>query len=302
MKESQAVDYSLPTFSKPKWALYTTGLFIAAFLMYFPIGEKTESMVRKTLASLPGCSITYDTMEFGWFLPKLVVKDLQMPSRCFGSRGAPLILEETFLYIRGISFSPLGPHFKLATTVMKTPIEAQITLGVTGALTAALHDNTIDLANLKPILPEGMLLAGNAKVNVMAEASPSGLNDLDLKIESKDFALPGQTIQAFRISRLPINNLLVKADLKPNGQLELQEAVIGDADSPIRANFKGDLKLNKAAPVMSPINLKGEIAFSQKFMEDYSIIGMFMNQFDKKDDFYQIQIKGNLARPQVSSP
>lgn len=299
---SEEVDYNLPRLSKPKWIGYILGLFVAAFLMYFPISSVIENNVRKSLASIPGCSISYNSIGFEFFLPKLVVTDLELPSSCFGRAGAPMFLEQTYLYIRGMSFSPLGPAFKLKTEIYENPIEAHLSVGVTGSMKVSIDGDVFDLQKLSKLLPNNIKLDGKAKLNLLATAGSKGLEDLNVRIESTDFALPAQSIQAFALPRLSLNNLLLKATMPKPGKLSINEVILGDQDAPIRANFKGDISLNSTVPQLSKLNLKGEMAFSEKFLNQFSIINMFLGQFDKRDEFYQIQVQGTMGAPNFSSP
>lgn len=295
------VDYDLPKISKPKWMYYSLGLFLSAFILYFPLANKIESKLRQSLSSIPGCPINYGSLSFSFFLPKFVVNDLEVPQSCFDKRGAPFTFDNVNLYLRGMSFSPFGPHLKLATNVFGNPFEALISIGFGGAV-LNLKDTTVDLAKISPLLPAGLKLDGKAKIDLLLKTGSLGVESLDFKLSSRDLALPSQNIQAFQFSRMNINNILLKAQMGIDGIVQLKEIILGDTESPIRANFKGSIKLSRKVPELSKLDLLGEVAFSEKFLEDYSIVGMLMNRFDKKDDFYQIQIQGPLNRPVPSSP
>lgn len=302
MSESlEQVDYEMPKLGKVKWTVWTVALFLAAFVMYYPLASKVENQIRSSLVSMPGCPIAYNSMSFEFFLPKLVVTDLNLPASCFNQRGEGIALDKVFLHFRGLSFSPFGPHFKLETSVMGQPLEALISGGV-GGLSLALENSVIDLVKISPLLPAGLKLGGKAKVNLLAKAGEDGLKELNLLLASKNFVLPPQSIQAFSLKRMDINNLLLKAKTSAPGPLKIEEFILGDAQAPVRAKFSGTVKLNQNMPAASRLNLKGEVAFSKDFLDDYAVVGMLMNQFDKKDDFYQIQIKGTLAQPVPSSP
>ncbi|MEX0798700.1 MAG: hypothetical protein WEB87_04425 [Bacteriovoracaceae bacterium] len=303
MKDSaeENIDYHLPNLSKPRWTLYIFGFFVLSFLMYFPIAAQIESTIKKSLTSIPGCSIGYKDLDFQWLMPKFVVKDLSVPASCFNQRGSPILFKETFLYIRGLSFIPFGPHFKLETTALNSPLKAYITAGF-GSLAFNLKDSELDLKSLSPLLPGGVKLDGKANVDALIKTGSQGIEDFNLRIVSKDLSLPAQSVQAFAFSRMPINNLLLKAQMEDKNVLNVSEFILGDVESPVRANFSGKVELNQRVPAASRLDLVGEVAFSQSFLDQYSIIGMVMNQFDKKDDFYQIQLQGTLASPAPSSP
>lgn len=298
---TEEVDYNLPSLSKSRWSFSLIILLVASFLMYFPVASKVESTVRGALSSIPGCPLSYESINFSFFLPKLVVKDLQAPASCFNQRGEPLTLKETNLYIRGLSFSPFGPHFKLATELFGAPFEAFITVGM-DKIAINSQNSTIDLQKISTLLPAGFKLAGKAKLNLAATAGSIGVESLDVKLTSKDLTIPAQNVQAFAFSRMEVNNLLFKANMGIDGMVKVSDFILGDADSPVRAKFSGTVKLSKQAPELSRLDLRGEVAFSESFLDQYAIVGMLMNQFDKKDDFYQIQLQGTLSNPVPSSP
>lgn len=297
----EQIDYNLPDISKPKWWLYTIAVFFAAFAMYFPVASKMESNVRSALGSLPGCPIAYDSMSFDFFLPKLVVKNLNAPASCFDQAGPPLTVDEARLYVRGISFSPFGPNFRLETQLFGNPLEALISVGLGGA-SVNMKDASVELSKISPMLPAGLNLAGKANIDLLANVAQEGVKNLDLRLTSKNLVLPAQSIQAFAFSRMNLNNLLLKAEMGSDGKLNVEEFILGDDASPIRANFSGDITLVKQNPQLSRLNLAGEVSFSEDFLSQYSIVEMLMNQFDKKDGFYQVQLRGTIGNPAPSSP
>ena len=165
-----------------------------------------------------------------------------------------------------------------------------------------LDKTKLALSEVSKFLPAGVKLNGDVQVDALVKAGQNGINDLNLKAASKNFIIPAQNIMGFALSTLNIKNLLLKAKMESNNMVRLTDLILGDDNSPIRGNLKGTIRLNQRNINASPIDLVGEVAFSQDFLDKYAIIGMVMNQFDKKDDFYQIQLKGALGSPIPSSP
>jgi len=300
-ENTNEVNYDLPNFSKPRWTLYVAGVFFVSFLLYFPISAQVQSFIKKAVGSSPACPITYTDLGFQLFMPKVIVKNVNLPASCFGNSGAPIVLDNLFLHIRGLNFSPIGPHFKVETQLFGNPLEAFVTVGLS---TMAINlDNTkLNLSELSKFLPAGVKLNGDIQVEALAKAGQSGIQDLNLKASSKNLIIPSQNIMGFALTTLNIKNLLLKTQMESNNMLRLTDLIIGADNSPIRGNLKGTIRLNQRNINASPIDLIGEVAFSQEFLDKYAIIGMVMNQFDKRDDFYQIQLKGALGSPIPSSP
>jgi len=298
-EELDSIDYKIPGMRRSRWITYLVVCFITGLFLYFPITYKVKSIIKSGLNSIPGCSIEYKDLTFEYFLPKVIVNDLNIPKRCFGQSGEPLAIDNTKIYFRGFSFSPFGPHFKVEASVFDTKISTYITAGI-GGVAVNIKENIIELSKIQSILPI-VKLAGKVKVDAILKLKGNKISDLKIHIRSKDFILPGQSISAFTLATMRLNDFLVKAEMV-NSKLKITNMILGDSEAPIRANFKGDIKLNTKNIRSSNLNLKGEVAFSEGFLNKYSIIKLLMNKFDKKDEFYQIQIKGPLSSPTPSSP
>ena len=127
-----------------------------------------------------------------------------------------------------------------------------------------------------------------------------GLTELKLNLRSNNLVIPPQKVAGLTLYTLKLNDLLVQAMLEGK-KLKIKDIILGDANSPIRANYKGHINLLKRNMLNSKMDLRGEIKFSDKFIEDYSLLKFVLTKFDKKDDFYQINLKGPLMRPIPSS-
>lgn len=296
-QEIEDVNYSLPKLSRSKWIIAIALFFVFSTLLYFPFSDKIDRGIKAAVASIPGCPISFDDYEVSLFLPKIKVHKLNIPRSCFGKFGDPIALKEATLYFRGVSFAPFGPHFKLETELMKNPIEAYITAGPM-AQAINISDNTINLSNLRTLIPE-VTLSGDVKLNALVKMDSKGIYDLKVLANSKNVSFPSQSVMNFKLPNIPIKNLLVKAHMKDK-KIIVDDVVAGNTDSPIRANLKGNIKTNKRNIQNSPLNLRGEVAFSDSFLEKLPLIKLFMNKFTRKDKFYQIKVKGTLNSPTVN--
>ena len=299
-KEIEDIDYSMPKLGKLKW-FFLIGVSTLLFLfLSFPIKQMIHSTLQSQLASIPGCPLTYKEIKFEFLLPKILVKDVNIPMSCFKRPGAPLKLKQIALNWRGFNFVPFGPHFKLKTNIFGNDIAAFYSLGL-GSQVIKVQDLKFKLDSLKQIMPQ-LRLAGFLKVNSLIKFNSQGPQDIKLTIQSKNLNLPPQEVMKFKLPNLQINNFFVKANMiKPN-ELQINDFILGDTESPIRANFKGKIKLNQKFLKSSQLDLDGEVAFSQIFLEQFAIIKLFMNKFTKKDDFYQLHFDGPITAPNVVSP
>jgi hypothetical protein len=299
VEQLEKIDYQYPKHGKFKWLTVILVLFLLTVVSYIPISYKIKSMIKKQVQSIPGCPMDYKDIETEFFLPKFVIKDLVIPSRCFGQRGgSPLKLENVYLHIRGLSFSPFGPHFMLETTIVENTIKAYITTGF-DSISLKIRENEIDAKVLNLFVKKFKLL-GKLKLDAQVVAGTKGLKDFKLNIRSKDLVIPPQKISALSVYTLKLNDLLIQSYMDGN-KIIIKDIVIGDVNSPIRANYKGHIKLSQPNFRRSSIDLKGEVKFTNKFIEDYAILKFALPQFTKKDEFYQINLKGPITRPTPSS-
>lgn len=299
--KSDNVNYDFPQLKPLKWVLLLGTTFLIALFLYFPISNKIHGLIKSALAKNSACALSYEDVSFEFFLPKFVITNLNIPAGCFSRRGGnDIFLKETKLNIRGLSFTPFGPHFLVETELFNNPIEAYFTVGF-GKVALNLQEAKIKLKELSQLLP-AVKLKGTLTVDALVEVSTSGINDLKAHIYSKDLVFPSQKLKnpPLTLPTFNIQDLLLKAQMQGN-KVIVKELIVGNVDAPIRANFTGPINLNQRNIALSQLDLKGELAFSEKFVKDFMVIDMYMKQYTKKDSFYQLSIKGPLMRPSLSS-
>lgn len=297
-EELEEIDYSYPIIGKMKLTYVFLIIFSFGFISYFPFMYSLKSLIKNQLRSIPNCSVSYDDITLELFMPKVIVTNIKIPRRCISATSPNIKIKDLSLYFRGMSFSPFGPHFKLVTNLSDIPLESYVTIGPS-EIAVNLRENVIDLAKLNKIIPD-FSLSGKVTIDALVKTSNFKLSDLKVNIRSKDLTLPGQSIRGFKLNTMRLNNLLLKANMVKQ-KVKVEDFILGDEQADIRANFKGDIKLNQRNIITSVLNLSGEVAFSNKFLDDYSIIKLVMNKFDKKDDFYQIKLGGTFSNPKPSS-
>lgn len=301
LEKSENVNYDLPKLRPFKWLVLLGFTFFISLFLYFPIADKINGLVKQLIAKNPSCALSYEDVSFELFLPKFVITDLNIPSSCMGSRGGQdIFLKTTNLNIRGLSFTPFGPHFLIETELFNNPLEAYITVGF-GKIALNLQEAKIKLKELSKAIP--VKLQGTLTIDALIEVSSSGIQDLKAHIYSKDLIFPSQKLSGVPLT-LPtfnIQDLLIKAEMLGNNKVQIKELIIGNVDAPVRANFSGPVKLNQRNIGLSQLDLNGELAFSDKFVKDFMVVDMYMKQYTKKDNFYQLSIKGPIMRPVLSS-
>jgi hypothetical protein len=70
----------------------------------------------------------------------------------------------------------------------------------------------------------------------------------------------------------------------------------------MRANFKGKIQLQEGSVSFSPLDLRGEIAFTENFKQSVPLVELFFQTYEQKDGFYQIRLGGTLGQPRLITP
>lgn len=276
-------------------------LFIMAFLNFYPVGDQLKAFMRKNLAGT-GCNPDYDQISVEFFLPKIVVNDLVLPAGCFGGGGDPLKLSFVKINFHFISFAPLGLPFRIDTEMNGQPISVYYVQGF-GQRMLRLKDQSIVLSRLGPLMGGKVKLAGNITVDLAALLSNNNqMKSLTFKAQSKDLQIPSQNIEGFTTPNMKVNDLYIEANGENPPRVTVDKMIIGDTTAPMRANFKGRIDLQQGNMGFSPIDLTGEIAFSESFKQTVPLVDLLFQSYTQKDGFYQIRVGGTLGQPRLTNP
>ncbi len=270
-------------------------LIILGFAANFPVKEIITTQVSKALQSNPSCPIMYDKIDVSFFLPKVTLKQPIISGRCFNNPTESLKLKNIKLSFVGPGFSPMGLKFHALVKAGKTNINLYPTISF-GTQFLRIDKTAIDSSLINKITGINNLFQGKFNLTSLLNLSSTGLEDGKLIIKSKNLKVPSQKIHDFNVPELSIGNFLLKAILKDKKLMEINELIIGNENSPIIASFKGSLKVNKYNFTFSVIDIIGEVKFSQKFLSDFSIIGLFLPAKKPENGFYKLKVKGPLNR------
>ncbi len=301
------IDYTYKHLFKAKWIITALCICFLVLVSVIPIGDKFDAVIQKAITS-SGCPIKYSNYEFKFFAPRIELSNLLIPRRCT-NLSQDINLEKTALYLQGPSFSPLGFAMRLKTQYGTSPIDAKLIVGFSSITVHIKNDpkdqqnwNVINLADIGK-LQKNFKVAGHIHLsNVYTQLTYAGqIANLKLNVASKDFKIPGQNIQIFKIGTIDIGNMLLQAELKNGSSLELKQFTLGKDGSAIIANFKGSSKLKMRRIKESTLKIRGELALSPKFQEKYAWTNILLGKFDKKDNYYQIEVSGKFGSPKFTS-
>ncbi len=283
------------------YALLVLVLFIMGFLNFFPIGETLKSALKSGFKGT-NCNPDFDNIRVEWIMPKVIVTDLNLPASCFNRPGEPLKFTHLTINFNFINFSPLGIPFRIDTEMNGQPLSLYFVQGF-GERMLRLKDQSISLPRLEPLFGGNFKLAGNLTVDLnLLLNNENKIQSLNLKAQSKDLQIPSQNIQGFTTPNLPLDDLFIEAISDAPPRINVEKLILGDPESPVRANFQGYINLQEDAIPFSQLNLNGEVAFSQSLKESLPLIDMMFQTFTQKDGFYQIRLGGTLGAPKPSAP
>lgn len=282
------------------WPLIVFFLFTMAFTNFYPLGDKFKVLIKSQLKGT-GCNPNYDQIRIEWLMPKIVVTDLELPMACFQRQGEALKFNHMTLNWHLINFSPFGLPFRLDTEFSGQPISLYYVMGI-GQQLIRLKDQTISLGRLQSLLGENFKLDGAVTMDLNLLMSKNQIKNLSFKAVSKNLVIPPQNIQGFTLPSLKLNELYAEAESDTPPRIRISRLVLGDVNAPIRANFKGRIEWQQGAPAFSPLDLNGEVAFSESFKQTLPLIDIMFQSFTQKDGFYQIRLGGTLGAPKPSAP
>jgi type II secretion system protein N len=273
-------------------------IFIFSFLTYYPVGEELKVFLKKNLKGA-ACNPDYNEIKMEFFLPKVILTDLDLPAGCLNRSGESLKFSHLTINFHFISFAPFGLPFRIDTEMNNQPLSLYFVQGI-GKRLIRLKDQTLTLNRLQPLMGGKFKMAGKMNVDLSAlMGSDNSLQELTLKAESRDFQLPSQSIENFTLPSIKVNDLYVEANTENPPRVTVDKMILGDPYSPLRANFKGKIDLQSGNLSFSPLSLEGEIAFTDNFKQSVPLIDLFFQSYSQKDGFYQIRIGGTLGQPKL---
>ncbi|MBL7666173.1 MAG: hypothetical protein JNM93_13640 [Bacteriovoracaceae bacterium] len=295
------VDYNLSGLPYFQILIGSSILFVLGFFLYFPFVKKFEQGIHAALENVPGCKISYGSLNLEFFLPKVIISNVNVPSYCFKTSN-DLYFEKINLNFTGMSFSPIGLSTSLATQIEKDKIKSYQSIGL-GRQVFKIEDQSISFNTISKLVSLPLTIDGDLIIGALAQFQNNQVDEALIRIKSKNLMIPAQTVLILGIPELAIGNVSLKAELMNPTQVKLEELIIGDERSPIRANFRGMIYPVQGHIPSSRIDLKGELAISEELMADekFALLKMFLSQFSQKDGFYQIKLGGTIGQPRTSS-
>ena len=275
-------------------------LFGIGFVNFFPLGDKVKTLIKTQFKGTSGCNPDFDEIHMEWIMPKIVVSGLSVPASCLDRSGPPLKFSFVTLNWHLINFAPFGLPFRLDTEFSGQALSLYYVIGI-GEQLIRLKDQNLVLSRFESILGDKVKLSGAMVTDLNLSMKDGIIQTLDFKAQSKDFQIPSQNIQGFTLPSLKLNEFYLEASSDGHPKITIDKLIIGDPDAPVRANFKGRIELQSGNIGFSPLDLSGEVAFSENFKQTLPLIDMMFQSFAQKDGFYQVRLGGTLGAPTPSA-
>ena len=299
-EQLENTDYSMPFLKSKRFLIILTSTFVVTFISGLTLPEGILSRFDSPIQINRNCHISFQEKSFKWFLPRVEINKIKIDQGCSPSLKKSLKIPKLDLYIRGLAFSPFGLHFKVETEVYNNPISVYTTFGF-NQIALRISDNQIKLQNLQELIPM-VRLSGDVKLDALLTLEDMQIDTLLVNARSNNLRIPAQNIMMLNVESMNLGNLkLILDNTTSKKKITVKDFVVGKTGAAVEMNFKGDIQLNQRNPRFSGLNLGGEIKISEDMQKKYALIKMYLDSYDKKDDYYQIQVNGTLASPQLKS-
>lgn len=291
-------DYNLSHILKARFLAIPLIFIFIGFIVNYPLTSKIENILKSTLLANPQCPISYkeSKLEF-FFKPSLTLKNLSMPGRCLNENKMDNIeLPQLKISFVNFSISPFGVITKLTTSLGASRIQSEQILGASEQIIKT-SGTSFDLKTLMPLLGSNFKMEGKVEATALIDLKAEKISNIKFLLKSKDFVIPAQRLNSFDLPQMNIKNLSIKGTYLQSGKVTIDQLVLTDQGSPINANFKGSILINRNQFSLSNLDLNGELKFDETFLNNISILKLFLNQFAQKDGYYQIKLGGTIASP-----
>jgi type II secretion system protein N len=292
--------YKLDGISIPKWILVLFCVLFLGFFINFPISDIVKTQVKKAIATMPNCPISYDKIEVEYFFfPKVIIKEPVISGICYKNPQSSLKFQELIVKLWLPSFLPPGIRFHIPIKYGKSEVDIYPTITF-GKLHLNIKDSKIEGKFLENFSDKLKNLKGTIEINAITNIDKRGPIDGEFLLKSKNLIIGAQNISGLAVPNLPLKNIVIKAELE-RPTLTLLDVIIGDEESPLKANMKGEIKLNMRHFPSSSLDIDGNVFFGQDFLTSFGILNLFLaGKQTAKDGSYPIKLQGTFIRPAPS--
>ncbi len=297
LPETQVVEriYDIESSYAKKITVITLFAFIVAILFNFPLEKNILTFVENQISKNRKCPLAYQKLELGYFLPKLVLKDVTVPGQCFNKVGTNLNFDQVMVRLSMPSFWPIGVKTKIEAYNDGAKINIFPRLAL-GGHAIQIEDTHLEGSFLSSFTPFPNLFRGRVSIQGNFDLKGQKLDTGNLLITSDNFIIPAQMIMGINLSQIAFKKLEF-AGTYTKKAFHLKAVRLGDASSPIQGEFTGKIHPSMQNFNFSRLDLEGRVKFSSAFLNEVGLLRIMLNGKKKKDGYYYIKLGGTLAVP-----
>lgn len=270
-------------------------VFTLAITFYLPVEKNIINFVEKQISNFKTCPIQYSEIGLEYFLPKVILSNVSVPSKCLNNNGKDLDLDKVIARISVPSIWPFGIKSKVSIKAEGANINLFPRVSF-NQYDFQIEDTFITGRFLTKLLDIPLRINGDISVQANAEMKGRKFLFPGLSLKSNNLAIPSQDIKGFVLPTLDFKKLEIAA-IQTRKSINIKAIHLGNVESPINAQFKGEIIPNMKNIKASQIKLEGKIKFSETLLENFSLLKIPLMGKKKKDGYYFIKINGSLSNP-----
>jgi type II secretion system protein N len=185
-----------------------------------------------------------------------------------------------------------GPYAKSEDAILN--IFPRIALG---GHSIQVEDTVLKGSLINNFSPFPNLLKGDIQVQGNFDIQGKQIETGNFRLKSKNLLIPPQNISGFALPAIALR-VLDFAGTITKKKMYVKALRLGDSKSAFQAEFKGDIALSLRNISFSTLNLQGKFRIDDSVLNTIGLLRIMLNGKKKKDNFYFLQLKGTMARPQ----
>lgn len=288
--------YAPKYWTKPRLVLIGIVLLFLGFLVNFSLEERINRYLQTTLGNDPTCPIQFEKAELGYFLPKVTLRKPVILGTCFGQFNNRMEFKDIKIAFHSPSFYPVGLRFHIEALSGKSRINLFPVLSLFSQ-NVKIENTLIDTKLFAPMTEANLSpISGTLSIEGFFEFKGGVISGGELDVVSRNFSLPTQNIKGFELTELKLDTLNIAAHFTDATTLAVDRIQIGKSNAPLELTLKGQVKINRADFMGSPLNLSGDLRLSQHILVNFAFLKLFLPA-DNASGNYKMKINGPLRNP-----
>jgi len=280
---------------KMKLVLISLFFLLSGILINFPFSEIISLYTSKVLDN-PSCPISYNKHNIYYFPPGISIKELLIPAICSQNNFSNLKLKQLNIKFNGPSFFPPGVRLGLYGKTNKSHFKID-SLFSFSSLKLRINNSSINALLINNLTGQNELLDGLFNIKALISLKNNKLSNGNFSATSKNLKVNSKMIMGFQIPMMKINTFKAIGKVVNSKLIKISNFTIGDSLSPVIIRLKGKINLNQNNIMSSILDLKGEIKFSENFLNQMAILKLMLNGKKKSNGFYSILLSGRISAP-----